>query len=153
MVEQGFTSTTLNVTITGLKFFFDVTVHHPELMARMHPVPVPRKLPQVLSRDEAARLIASAAGFGTTGSRRSTMNVAYPICSHGQRPDRRSRPMRGRFAFCFRIARWQETDHGQYDHLTLIEGILGVIDTKSAASIDLYLDTGTIQIAIAGGTS
>ncbi len=27
MVEQGFTSTTLNVTITGLKFFFDITVH------------------------------------------------------------------------------------------------------------------------------
>ena len=49
MVEQGFTSTMLNVTITGLKFFFDVTVHHPELIARMHPVPVPRKLPQVLS--------------------------------------------------------------------------------------------------------
>ena len=73
MVEQGFTSTTLNVTITGLKFFFDVTVHHPELMARMHPVPVPRKLPQVLSRDEAARLIASAC----SPKYRAALSVAY----------------------------------------------------------------------------
>jgi len=32
----------------------------PTLMALMHPVPIPRKLPQVLSREEAARLIASA---------------------------------------------------------------------------------------------
>ena len=73
MVEQGFTSTTLNVTITGLKFFFDVIVHHPELMARMHPVPVPRKLPQVLSRDEAARLIASTC----SPKYRAALSVAY----------------------------------------------------------------------------
>ncbi|MDQ1919255.1 hypothetical protein [Massilia pseudoviolaceinigra] len=33
LVDQGFTSNTLNVTITGLAFFFEVTVHHPELMA------------------------------------------------------------------------------------------------------------------------
>ena len=36
-VEQGFTSTTLNVTSTGLKFFFEISTHHPKLMARMHP--------------------------------------------------------------------------------------------------------------------
>ena len=46
MVEQGFTSTTLNVTITGLKFFFEVTVHHPELMARMHPCRFPASFPR-----------------------------------------------------------------------------------------------------------
>jgi integrase/recombinase XerD len=73
LIEQGFTSTTLNVTITGLKFFFEVTVHHPELMARMHPVPVPRKLPQVLSRDEAGRLIASAG----SPKYRAALSVAY----------------------------------------------------------------------------
>ncbi len=73
LLEQGCTSTTLNVTITGLKFFFDVTAHHPELMARVHPVPVPRKLPQVLSRDEAARLIASAC----SSKYRAALSVAY----------------------------------------------------------------------------
>ena len=73
LVDQGFTSNTLNVTITGLKFFFDVTVHHPELMARMHPVPVPRKLPQVLSREEATRLIASTC----SPKYRAALSVAY----------------------------------------------------------------------------
>jgi site-specific recombinase XerD len=73
LVERGVTASALNVTITALKFFFDVTVHHPELMARMHPVPVPRKLPQVLSRDEVTRLIASAG----SPKYRAALSVAY----------------------------------------------------------------------------
>ena len=73
LVEQGFSSNALNVTITGLKFFFEVTVHHPELIARMHPVPVPRKLPQVLSRDEVTRLIASAG----SPKYQAALSVAY----------------------------------------------------------------------------
>ncbi len=73
LVEQGVTSSALSVTITALKFFFEVTVHHPELMARMHPVPVPRKLPQVLSRDEVTRLIASAG----SPKYRAALSVAY----------------------------------------------------------------------------
>jgi site-specific recombinase XerD len=51
------------VTITGLKFFFEVTLGHPELMAKMQPVAVPRRLPVVLSVDEASRLIAAANGL------------------------------------------------------------------------------------------
>ncbi len=50
----------LNATITGLKFFFDVTLDHGELMAKMQPVRVPHTLPVVLSREEVARLIAAA---------------------------------------------------------------------------------------------
>jgi integrase/recombinase XerD len=73
LVEQGVTSGALNVTITALKFFFEVTVHYPELMAKMHPVPVPRKLPQVLSRDEVTRLIASAG----SPKYRAVLSVAY----------------------------------------------------------------------------
>ena len=46
MVEQGFTSTTLNVTITGLKFFFEVTAHHPELMAECIPCRFPASSPR-----------------------------------------------------------------------------------------------------------
>jgi hypothetical protein len=60
--------------------------------------------------------------------------------------------MRRRFAFRVKMTRLQATDRGPYGHLTLIKGIFGVIDTKSVASIDTYLGTGTIQIAIAGGT-
>jgi integrase len=50
----------LNAAITGLKFFFDVTADHPELMAKMRPVRVPRTLPVILSREEVSRLIIFA---------------------------------------------------------------------------------------------
>jgi site-specific recombinase XerD len=60
MVDHGTSPITLNATITGLKFFFDVTLDRGELMRKMQPVHVPRVLPVVLSRDEAARLIAAA---------------------------------------------------------------------------------------------
>ena len=59
LVDDGTSPITLNATITGLKFFFDVTLDRPEAMARMSTVRVPRKLPVILSRDEAARLIAA----------------------------------------------------------------------------------------------
>ena len=60
LVDTGTSPVTLNATITGLKFFFDVTLDRPELMARMHPVKVPRTLPVVLSVQEVSRLIAAA---------------------------------------------------------------------------------------------
>jgi integrase len=50
----------LNHVITGLKFFFTVTLDRPELMVRMQPVRVPRILPVVLSPDELRRLIEAA---------------------------------------------------------------------------------------------
>ena len=55
LVDQGTSPITLNATITGLKFFFDVTLDRSELMAKMQPVRVPRTLPVVLSREEVAR--------------------------------------------------------------------------------------------------
>ncbi len=60
LVDHGTSPVTLNATISGLKFFFDVTLDRPEAMARMSTVRVPRKLPVILSRDEVARLIAAA---------------------------------------------------------------------------------------------
>ena len=59
-VDRGVSPTTLNATITGLKFFFEVTLKRPELMNKMSHVRVARTLPVVLSREEAARLIESA---------------------------------------------------------------------------------------------
>ena len=49
LVDQGTSPITLNATITGLKFFFDVTLGRAELMAKMQTVRVPQKLPVVLS--------------------------------------------------------------------------------------------------------
>ena len=60
LVDTGTSPMTLNATLTGLRFFFDVTLERIELMARMQPVKLPRTLPVVLSPQEVARLIAAA---------------------------------------------------------------------------------------------
>jgi integrase/recombinase XerD len=73
LVDAGTGPVTINATITGLKFFFDITLSKPELMAKMQPVRVPRKLPVVLSREEAARLIAAAPNL----KHQAAMSVAY----------------------------------------------------------------------------
>lgn len=73
LVDQGTSPITLNATITGLKFFFDVTLGRGELMARMQTVRVPQKLPVVLSRDEVTRLIAAAPNLKS----QTALSVAY----------------------------------------------------------------------------
>ena len=60
LVDRGTSPVSLNAAISGLKFFFEITLGHEELMAKMQPVHVPYKLPVVLSREEVARLIAAA---------------------------------------------------------------------------------------------
>ena len=59
LVDAGTSPMSVNAAITGLKFFFDITLERANLMARMQPVRVPLKLPVVLSREEVARLIAA----------------------------------------------------------------------------------------------
>ena len=59
LVDHGISPISLNATLTGLKFLFATTLDHPELLAKMHAVHVPRKLPEVLSREEVARLLAA----------------------------------------------------------------------------------------------
>jgi len=60
LVDHGASPITLNATITGLKFFFGVTLERGALMAKMQHVFVPRTLPVVLSREEVRCLIAAA---------------------------------------------------------------------------------------------
>jgi integrase/recombinase XerD len=72
-VDRGVSPITLNATITGLKFFFEVTLKRPELMGKMSHVRVARTLPVVLSREEASRLIESA----RTLKHRTALSVAY----------------------------------------------------------------------------
>ena len=73
LVDHGVSPITLNATITGLKFFFDVTVGHGEVMAKMQTVHVPRTLPVVLSREEVGRLIAAAGNL----KHQTALAVAY----------------------------------------------------------------------------
>ena len=73
LVDHGTSPITLNATLTGLKFFFQITLERPEAMARVSTVRVPRKLPVILSRDEVARLIAAAPNL----KYQTALSVAY----------------------------------------------------------------------------
>ena len=61
------------MTISGLKFFFDITCNRPEVTAKMQPVKYPRKLPVVLSRDEVKRLLEATANI----KHQVALSVAY----------------------------------------------------------------------------
>jgi len=73
MVDEGISAVSVNATLTGLKFFFDVTLDRVDLMAKMQPVRVPRTLPVVLSRQEVGRLIAAAPNL----KYQTILSVAY----------------------------------------------------------------------------
>ncbi len=73
LVDHGISPASLNAAISGLKFFFDVTLDRSDLMAKMQPVHLPRKLPVILSRDEVSRLIAAAGNL----KHQTALAVAY----------------------------------------------------------------------------
>ena len=73
LVDKGVSSITLNATITALRFLFETTLNRADAIVKMSSVPVPRKLPTVLSRQEVTRLIEA------TGNPkyRAALSVAY----------------------------------------------------------------------------
>jgi integrase/recombinase XerD len=73
LAETGVSSTTINMTLTGLKFFFTHTLDRPELLKRIQRVYEPRKLPEVLSVQEVTRLLDAA---GSTRDK-AALSVAY----------------------------------------------------------------------------
>jgi site-specific recombinase XerD len=73
LVELGISSISLNATITGLRFFFEVTLDRPDALARMSRVYEPRKLPLILSIEEVTCLIEAAAGL----KYKAALSVAY----------------------------------------------------------------------------
>lgn len=73
LVDQGTSPITINATISGLKFFFGITLGQSELLLKMQTVRVPQKLPVVLSRDEVTRLIAAAPNLKS----QTALSVAY----------------------------------------------------------------------------
>lgn len=73
MVEQGATTTTLNVTVTGLRFFFEVTVAKPDLLKKITYVSQPRKLPIILSREEVSKLLQATGNL----KHQAALSVAY----------------------------------------------------------------------------
>jgi integrase/recombinase XerD len=73
LVATGTSSVTLNGTITGLRFFFEVTLRRLDALALMSPVHEPRKLPIVLSVGEVEQIIEAAGGL----KYRAMLSVAY----------------------------------------------------------------------------
>jgi len=73
MVEHGVSGITVNATLTALKFLFQITLDKPEIIARLCPVTVARKLPVVLSLEEAKRFMACA----THPKFKAALAVAY----------------------------------------------------------------------------
>lgn len=73
LVDCGTSPMSLNAAISGLKFFFDVTLERGELMAKMQPVRVPQRLPVVLSPAEVGRLIAACGNL----KHQTALSLAY----------------------------------------------------------------------------
>jgi integrase/recombinase XerD len=63
LIDHGTSAVSINNALSGLKFLYEQTLDRPELMRKMQSVPVPHKLPVVLSRDEVARLLAAVSNL------------------------------------------------------------------------------------------
>jgi site-specific recombinase XerD len=73
LVDKGISSISLNASITGLRFFFKVTLDRADAVTKMSFVHEPRKLPVVLSCEEVSRLLADAGSL----KYRAALSVAY----------------------------------------------------------------------------
>jgi site-specific recombinase XerD len=71
--EDGMNAPAMNSAVAALRFFFTTTVDRPDLSRKLIRLRYPRKLPVVLSSDEAARLIAAT----TCLKHRAALSVAY----------------------------------------------------------------------------
>jgi site-specific recombinase XerD len=73
MASGGVSVPTLNVTVTGLRFFFEVTLGRRGATDHLPSVRKPRKLPVVLSLDEVARFLDAAPSL----KYKAALSVAY----------------------------------------------------------------------------
>jgi len=71
--ERGINAPAMNSAVAALRFFFNHTADRPDLARKLIRLRYPRKLPTVLSPDEAARLIAAT----TCLKHRAALSVAY----------------------------------------------------------------------------
>jgi integrase/recombinase XerD len=73
LANQGASSTTINQTLTGLRFFYRTTVSRPDVLAKVSSVHEPEKLPLILSMEEVTRLLDSTANL----KHKAALSVAY----------------------------------------------------------------------------
>lgn len=73
LAEQGSSAITINAMVTALKFLYCKTLNRPEVLWQLSSVPVPRKIPRVMSIEEVKRLLAAASNL----KYRTALAVAY----------------------------------------------------------------------------
>jgi integrase/recombinase XerD len=73
LAANGVSNKTINATITGLRFFFEVTLEDHQILRKMSTVHEPRKLPVVLSPDEVRRVLEAA----TNLKYKTALSAAY----------------------------------------------------------------------------
>ena len=73
LVDQGTSRITINAAVTALRFLFEVTLDRHDVVDKLKTVPVPRKLPVVLSREEVRRLLEAT----TSLKYKAAFSVAY----------------------------------------------------------------------------
>jgi len=71
--ENGLGASTINGAVSALRFLFTVTLRQPDLARSLVITRNPRKLPDVLSVEEAARLLEAAHGI----KYKAALGVAY----------------------------------------------------------------------------
>jgi integrase/recombinase XerD len=73
LTDKDTSRITINATITALRFFFEITVGDKDVVGKLNTVPVPRKLPVVLSREEVGRLLEATSSL----KYKAAFSVAY----------------------------------------------------------------------------
>lgn len=73
MSANGVSNTTINATITGLRFFFEVTLDDENAIKKMSAVHEPRKLPLVLSTEQVKQLLDATSSL----KYKAALSLAY----------------------------------------------------------------------------
>jgi site-specific recombinase XerD len=73
LAQSGVSAGNINGIITGLRFFYSVTLSRPEVLAKVSHVAEEEKLPVILSPEEVSRLLAAA----TNLKHKAALSVAY----------------------------------------------------------------------------
>ena len=74
LAKDGISRISLNATVTALRFLYTITLGRHDVVAKISSVPVPRKLPDILNKQEVTQLIEAAA---TTPKYHAALSVAY----------------------------------------------------------------------------
>ena len=81
MRSHGATATSMNASVSALRFFFTVTLGRNDAQTGMTTVREPRKLPVILSPDEVGRLLDAAPGL----KYKAALSLAYGAGLAGRR--------------------------------------------------------------------